>query len=623
MTKSTSQGELHQVRHALISGLIVVFFFSFLIAFGALIPALYHMQMLDRVLSSRSEPTLYALTILVVFLMILLGVLMFARARLMTRLANRLDDQLGPRVFELVFRVGLEQPSRTSLQPLDDLAALRHLLAGGALVALLDAPFIPLFFMALYILHPWVGTTALGFGVVIGILALINSGQAGGVIREGQRQGRQSRDFLLNGLRNADAVQSMGMLESLRLHWLRAHLGETAEQTRSSDLGSLYGTAATVVRNMARVGVTAVSAYLVLQLEMSPGLLIAAMILTGRALSPLQSLISGWPQLVEARLAYRRLAEMLDLYPPRAPQIRLPEMEGAIRLEAIFAGAGNRRGSGDPPILRGINLVLSPGETLAVLGPSGSGKTTLARVMLGLWPTLSGRVRFDGADVQHWDPLQFGRYVGYLPQDVQLFAGTIADNIARFGRLRSEKVIAAAKLAGVHSMILNLGKGYLTEVGPGGLMLSAGQRQRIALARALYNDPRVVVMDEPNSNLDEDGHTALMNAVESLKRRGSTLVFISHRRAILDKADQILILSNGQVRFLGTRAEFHAAYAGNTNEPSAKVIQPDGLPQQIAGLALQAPSRPDLQEPWPEDDGEMGQYDARTILSRWRPIRAG
>ncbi|MBK5963395.1 hypothetical protein CCR95_04635 [Thiocystis minor] len=619
--KSAPKGELRQVRKRLSGGLGAVSLFSLLIALGALVPALYTMQMMDRVLNSRSESTLYALTGLVLFLLVLLGILMFARARLMTRLANRLDNELGPRVFDLVFRVGLEQPARTSLQPTEDLTALRNLLGGGALLALMDAPFIPLFFFALYIIHPWVGTTALGFGIVIAVLALLNSGRSRGAIRDAQQQGRQSRDFLLNSLRNADAVQSMGMLEFLRLKWLSSHLGETAEQTRGNDLGSIYGTAASVMRNMARVVVTAVSAYLILQLEMSPGLLIASMILTGRALGPLQALISGWPQLMEGRLAYQRLGEMLDRFPPRERQIRLPELVGEIRVEGVFAGTGNPSGSGDPPILRGINVLVKAGQTLAIIGPSGSGKTTLARVILGLWPTLSGRVRFDGADVRHWDPLQFGRYVGYLPQDVQLFAGTIADNIARFGRIRSEKVVTAAKLAGVHAVVLNLNKGYLTEVGPGGMMLSAGQRQRIGLARALYNNPRVVVMDEPNSNLDEDGQAALMSAVETLKRQGSTVVFISHRRSILEKADQVLILANGQVRFFGSRDDFYAATAANADDAQVAVALPkrSERPADAPSLALPA-TAPVSAKPVPVPE-PLDDYDAQAVLHQWRPIR--
>ncbi|NEX19406.1 type I secretion system permease/ATPase [Thiorhodococcus mannitoliphagus] len=618
--KTKGMNELRLARKDVMRGMGAVWLFSFLIALGALAPVVYTMQVMDRVLSSRSEPTLYALTALTGFVVILLGVMMFARVRLMTRLANRLDDKLGPRVFEMVFRIALEQPTRTSLQPVEDLLTVRKLISGNAMLALMDAPFIPLFFFALYIIHPLIGITALGFGVVNGVLLVLNSAASRNAIREGQQQGRKSSDFLLTSLRNADAVQSMGMLESLRLRWLQSHLAQGVEQTRGSDLGSIYGTAANTVRSSARIGVVAVAAYLILQLELSPGLLIAAMILTGRALSPLQSLISSWPQLMEGRLAYRRLGEMLEQYPPRQRQIRLPEPEGEIRVEAVVAGSGGQRGSGDPPILRGVSLSVRPGETLAILGASGSGKTTLARVMLGLWPVLSGKVRFDGADVRHWDPLQFGRYVGYLPQDIQLFSGTIADNIARFGRVRSEKIVAAAKLAGVHSMILNLGKGYLTEIGPGGIMLSAGQRQRIGLARALYDYPRFVIMDEPNSNLDEEGHAALMFAIEELKRAGSSIVFISHRRTILSKADQVLVLANGQVRFFGAREAFYAAYAGNSAEGQAGVVLSGPTLASAGDTKLTTPRLtrdPPKLTVEPYDDA----YDADKVISRWRPIR--
>lgn len=620
--KTTGKSELRAVRKDVMRGMGAVGVFSLLIAFGALVPALYTIQVFDRVMSSRSEPTLYALTALTLFVVLLLSLMMFARARLMTRLANRLDDRLGPRVFEMVFRIGLEQPARTSLQSVEDLATLRNLVSGNAILAIMDAPFIPLFFFTLYVIHPWIGAAALAFGLVSGLLVFVNSINSRNAIRQAQQQGQKSRDFLLNSLRNADAVQSMGMLESLRLRWLQSHLGQSAEQTRGSDLGSIYGTAANMVRSSARIGVVAVAAYLVLQLEMSPGLLVAAMILTGRALGPLQSLIASWPQLMEGRLAYQRLGEMLQRYPSRERQIRLPEPAGELRVEGIFAGPGGQRGSGDQPILRGVSLLVKPGETLAILGPSGSGKTTLARVMLGLWPALSGKVRFDGADVRHWDPLQFGRYVGYLPQDVQLFSGTVADNIARFGRIRSEKIVAAAKLAGVHSLILNLNKGYLTEIGPGGIMLSAGQRQRVGLARALYDTPKVVVMDEPNSNLDEEGHMALMGALDALKAQGSSVVFISHRRSILAKADQILVLAAGQVRFFGSRADFYATYAGNEGEAQGGVVlAKPPLPQTGPAVANAPKLTRDPPSPKPRLEPYHDGYDSEAVLTRWRPIR--
>ncbi|MFD2113965.1 type I secretion system permease/ATPase [Thiorhodococcus fuscus] len=617
--KSDLEIEFNQLPKSLSAGFGAVGIFSFLIALGALVPAVYMLQVMDRVLNSRSEPTLYALTGLTLFIIFLIGVMMFARARLMARLANKFDDKIGPRIFELIFRIGLEQPAKTSLQPFEDLITIRNFLAGSTLIALMDAPFIPLFLIALYLIHPWIGITVLVFGVMNGILALINSSRTRKAIREAQQEGRKSRDFMLNSLRNADAVQSMGMIESLRLRWLHNHLGESAEQSRSSDISSIYSTASRSLSSMARIVTMAVAAYLILKLELSPGAMIASLILSGRALGPLQTLIASWPQMTESRLAYQRLRELLQQFPARERQIRLPEPEGEVRVEGVFAGPGHQRGTGDPPILRGISLIIKPGETLAILGPSGSGKTTLARIILGLWPTLSGRVRLDGADVRHWDPLQFGRYVGYLPQDVQLFPGSIADNIARFGRIRSEKVVTAAKLAGVHQVILNLGKGYLTEVGPGGLMLSAGQRQRIGLARALYDLPKLVVMDEPNSNLDEEGHAALMQAVDALKERGSSVIFISHRRSILSKADKVFVIHNGQSRFFGTRSEFYANFAGN-NDPGADGVDLSGRPvleQQTPLAALSSENiRVKLPNPEPIDD-----YDLGAALTQWRPIR--
>ena len=525
-------------------------FFSLFVNLLLLVPAIYMLQVYDRVLSSGSVSTLVMLTLVTAFLFLVMGGLEWVRSQILIASSNRLDALLAPRVFDSVFRQSLVSSGKVaSAQPLADLLQLRQFLTGPGLFAFFDVPWLPIYIAVMFLFHPLVGVAAIASALVLIGLAVWNELSIRGDLNEASQRSIEASNHTQRNLRNVDAIEAMGMLPRLRARWLEKQQEMLSLQTRASRRGGLVTDASKTFRVLIQTLILGLGAYLAIRHEISAGGVIAGSILLGRALAPLDQMIGTWRGFVSARESYHRLDQLLDGAPPRAPPMALPKPQGTLSVEKLVVtplGA-------DAPVLRGISLQAAPGEVLAVIGPSAAGKTTLVRAMLGLVEPTSGDVRLDDAKVDQWDRALLGQHIGYLPQDVELLDGTIAENIARFGEVDAERVVAAADAAGVRSMILRLPQGYATRLV--GNVVSAGQRQRIGLARALYGMPQWIVLDEPNANLDQEGEAALAATLQALKRAGRTVVVVTHRRDILSLVDRIALLVQGQLVLHGPRDE--------------------------------------------------------------------
>ncbi|MDD4073842.1 MAG: type I secretion system permease/ATPase [Desulfobacterales bacterium] len=521
-------------------------FFSLFINILQLTFPIYMLQIYDRVLSSYSMPTLYAITVAAVLSLIVMSLLEFVRSRLLVRCGVAIDIALSRDVLDNI----LKQAALAGMQPnqatLRDVNTLRNFFAGNAIFTLFDIPWTPLFLAVIYILHPLLGLVATGGAVLLIIFALINEKVTRKPLDAANVVSGFSSRFVETARRNAGPVRSMGMLGGVTARWQGFNDTVIKLQTHASRKAGLVQSLSGWLRQSMQVFIYGVGAWLTLKGEATAGCMIAASIIMGKALAPVQSGIGSWKMMVEARGAWKRLEALFER-PGTAAGMDLPDPHGQLTAEHVtFVLQGTY-------ILRDINFALQPGESLGLIGPSGAGKSTLCRLLLGIWPSSGGKVRLDGADIYTWDQEKLGPHIGYLPQDVELFTGTVADNIARLGEVDSEKVIAAARQAGVHELVLNFPQGYDTRIGEGGVVLSGGQRQRIGLARALYGGPRLVVLDEPNSNLDDEGEKALLNSWAQLKAQGSTLVVVSHKPALLSGVDKILMLRAGQLAMFGPR----------------------------------------------------------------------
>ena len=540
---SIDQPELRQALAVSRSSFISTGVFSFFINILMLAPILYMREVYDRVLASNSESTLLMLTLLLVFLFLVMGALEWVRSQVLIVTGARLEKMLGPRVFESLFGQTLASGGQlATTQPLNDLLTLRQFLGGAALITLFDSPWLPIYLGLLFMFHPLMGAVGLFAAVVLIALAIANERVTRDHLKEANKLHIQNNQDTQRNLRNSEVVEAMGMLPRLRERWQARQDDLLALQTRASRKGGLVAASSKTFRMMMQSLMLGVGAYLAIQGEISGGLLIAGSLLLGRALAPVDHMIGSWKSFLSAREAYGRLHELLEAQPAFDPPMSLPPPRGEIRFEhATVMPAGARA-----PILKNIDLVIEPGTSVAVIGPSAAGKSSLVRAILGIHPTVHGAIRLDGAEIAHWNRAELGEHIGYLPQDVELLEGTVAENIARFGEVLDPRmVIAAATAAGVHEMILQLPEGYKTPVG--GSVLSAGQRQRIGLARALYGNPRLVVLDEPNSNLDTLGDRALAKAIKQLRKQGSTVIVVTHRNNILELVDKILLLNNGEV----------------------------------------------------------------------------
>lgn len=525
--------------------------FSLLINLLMLMPALFMLQVYDRVVSSRSTETLLMLLLLVFVALLLMAYLDVIRSRLLAHAGIALEKLLGARVFtDMIHR----QASPLAKEPshgLRDVGILRGFLAGPGIVALFDAPWVPIYVAVIFLFHPILGAMALAGAVMLLALAWLNERLSRESIDAMQLASRRVGRFADQSLGNAEAASALGMVVNLSRNWQGLSRGVLSLQLQMSRTASFFTGTTKFMRQFLQTALLAAGAWLVIEQMSTPGIMIAATILLGRALAPIESAIAGWKSLVDARSAYARLDRMLGVDTEVASVTALPPPDGAIAVErVVFGFPGQER-----PVIKGVSFVLSPGDALAIVGPSAAGKSTLARLLVGVWRPSSGGVRLDGADIALWPRERIAPFVGYLPQDVDLFPGTVSENIARLGDPDSTAVIEAATRANAHDTILRLPKGYDSPIGERGAMLSAGQRQRVGLARALYGTPRLVVLDEPNSNLDAEGEAALVDSIRRLRGDGVTVVVITHRNPIIAAMDKVLVLRDGVIERMGPPAE--------------------------------------------------------------------
>jgi ATP-binding cassette subfamily C exporter for protease/lipase/ATP-binding cassette subfamily C protein EexD len=516
-----------------------------------LAPTMYTLLVFDRVLTSRSIATLSVLTIGAVAALLIGWVLDLLRGRMLGLVGLRIERQLGPKVIEGLLAQAVRSADVDFGQALRDVATVRGFLAGAGVQALFDAPWLPLYLIVMFLFHPVLGICALFATLSLIGLTLYSNRRSKPMIDASAEQSRLAQRYLEAGLRNAEVVNVMGMRSALTQRWqLRSQRALDAQRDLSRSQSALLALGK-MIRQVLQLLTMGVAAWLVVQDNVAPGVMMAATVILGRVLQPLESILAGWRSLVEVRSAQARLEKLAVHVDPASQRTELPAPTGALSVDRVSYAAG----PGKPAILKNVSLALKAGEALAVIGPSGAGKSTLARVVVGLWRPQGGVVRLDGADLALWPRADLGPHLGYVPQDVELFGGTVAENIARLGEVDSEQVIRAARRAGAHELILALPQGYDTPIADGGLLVSAGQRQRIALARALYGNPRLIVLDEPNSNLDTDGENALMAAMRSLREDGVTQVIITHRPLLLSAVDKVLLLRDGGVELFGPRDE--------------------------------------------------------------------
>jgi ATP-binding cassette subfamily C protein len=459
------------------------------------------------------------------------------------------DGSIARPAFDAVHRANLRRPGLGQVQGLRDVDTLREFLTGPGLIAFCDAPWLPVFVAAAFLLHPWFGWIAVAGSIVIVGLTALSEVVTQRHLRAASGANASALQSAQASLRNGEILHAMGMLPALRTRWARAHGDYLALQAQASDRAGLLVAATKFVRMLLQVAILGAGAYLAIGREISPGAMIAASILIGRALQPIELAIANWRSFGAARAAYSRIQVLFETAGIEPERLSLPRPEGRLQVSGLVVGAPGTQSV----ILRGVSFALSPGEVLAVIGPSAAGKSTLARALVGVWPATAGEVRLDGSALTDWHPQDLGQHVGYLPQDIEMFAGTVAENIARFSASDDAAIIAAARAAGCHEMIQALPAGYNTQIGEGGAALSGGQRQRIGLARALYREPRLLVLDEPNSNLDAAGEEALVTAVQGLQMRRTTTIIVTHKLNLLSLADRVLILDGGSVQAFGPR----------------------------------------------------------------------
>lgn len=558
-TSPTSElSDLQRALAACRGSFLTTGFFSLFVNLLMLVPAIYMLAIYDRVLMSGSESTLMMLTAITVFLFLVLGGLEWIRSRILVATSARLDEHLGERVFDGIFARSLASGGAVATaQPLNDLLQIRQFLTGPGLLAFFDAPWIPIYIGLMFLFHSYFGVVAVLSMLLLAGLAWWNELATRTDLADANREAIEATQFAQRNLRNAEVVEAMGMLPRLRSRWYARHMQVLALQSRASTKASLINALSRTYRLTIQSLVLGLGAYLAIRKDISPGLVISGSILLGRALAPLDHMIASWRGFLGAREGYQRLDTLLRVTPERASRMSLPPLRGQVKLEDLVIAVPGR----SAPILNGITFTIEPGTTVALIGPSAAGKSTLARAILGLHSPVHGRLCLDGADVHHWDRTQLGQYVGYLPQDVELLDGTVAENIARFGEVESDRVVEAAQWAGIHEMVLTLPQAYDTPLIGGSVALSAGQQQRIGIARAIYGRPRVVVLDEPNANLDMAGEAALMTTLLQLQRDGCTVVLVTHRTNVLQAAQKIAMIVGGKLALYGPREEVLAAIA--------------------------------------------------------------
>ena len=577
--KRSSPTDLQAALKTCKTSFIYVAVFSAFINILVLAPSFYMLEVYDRVITSRSLTTLLMLTLIVVLLLATSGAMEWVRSRILVRVSTKLDLILSERVYSASFKQALySNGMNASAQPMADLTGLRQFLTGSGLFAFLDAPWLPIYIAIMFFFHPYFGWVTIAGALILVVLAVANEKITSAKLLQANRENSSAMSLASKSLANAEVVASMGMLNNLRSKWKTLGYRVLFIQGQASEQGAAITSISRSARMILQSLMLGLGAYLVIDGQMSPGLMTAASIMSGRALSPIDQIIANWRGFIVARGQYARLNEVLQTIPDDPERMALPAPSGDLSVEQIVVTPPG----GQAPVIKGISFRAPPGASVGVLGASAAGKSTLARALLGIWPAQSGKVRLDGADMFHLDRAAVGPHLGYLPQDIELFEGSIADNIARFGEVDAAKVVEAAQMAGVHDMILRLPQGYDTVIGAHGGVLSGGQRQRIGLARAIYGDPKLVILDEPNSNLDDVGERALGEALIKLKQKGTTLFIITHRVSALAYVDNLLVLSEGQIVMSGARDQVLAQLKA----------QQSGGPQAVANPGSVTPLPP-------------------------------
>jgi ATP-binding cassette, subfamily C, bacterial exporter for protease/lipase len=551
-----ARGLLPQSIRSLRAAFVSVGLFSCVLNLLMLTSSIFMLQVYDRVLSSRSIPTLIALSALALAMYSFSGVFELLRMRVMSRAGFWLDGQLGLPTFRHWLARSLAGTGE-STRPLTDIAVLRQFLTSPGLMGIYDVPWIPIYLVFVFLIHWKLGLLTVGGALVVFVLAVLNERSTRAPLKQASAMEATETQFLEQAQRNAESILPMGMLKSVASHWSRMH-GEGARLAQdASETGEYYSSASKTFRMLLQSAMLGLAAYLVLRQEISSGMIIAANIISGRALAPIDQVIGQWKIVARSRLAYQRLSLQLANVGQTAAPLQLPEPKGALQLRGVTKYAPDPTGQQKDArriLLQQINLVLEPGDALGVIGPSASGKTTLARVLIGSWVPDAGAVRLDGASYDQWDLDLLGRHIGYLPQGVELLAGTVHQNIARFdSEAKDEDVVKAAQMAGVHDMILRLPQGYASRIGYGAIPLSGGQVQRIGLARALFRLPHLVVLDEPNSNLDAEGDAGVTAAIENLRKAGSIVIVMAHRPSAIAAVNKLMMLQSGAVVEFGDK----------------------------------------------------------------------
>ncbi|MDE2446726.1 MAG: type I secretion system permease/ATPase [Alphaproteobacteria bacterium] len=535
-------------RGAFISAML----FSSVVNILTLTGSIFMLQVYDRVLPSSSVPTLVALALIVLTVYAFYGLLDFVRTRIMVRIGRRVEERLRNRVFDAVAYLALRRVNVGGSLPLQDLVAIRQFLGGQGPLAFMDMPFVPLFLLVCFLLHWMLGVVALASLLIIFLLAVLTERATKTQLSLATIASNKANGITEEARRNAEALHSLGMKSMIRNNWATVQHEALDHQTYANDAGAKYGMLSKVFRMVVQSGMLAVGAYLAILHQISAGSIIASSIIMGRALAPVEQAVGSWQQFIGFRRSLDHLSKVLDLVPPTVERMKLPMPKGVLEVENLAVTlSGSER-----PILQGISFRVEPGQGLGIIGPTGAGKSTLARALVGILQPARGSVRLDGATSDQRDDDELGRLIGYLPQDIQIFDGTVAQNISRFSESpSSDKIVEAGKLANIHDFIMRLPQGYDTPLNEAGSRLSAGQRQRVALARALFGDPVLFVMDEPNSNLDSEGEIALDKAIRACMGRGAAVVVVAHRPSALAAMTNLLVLTNGQVAAMGSRDE--------------------------------------------------------------------
>jgi ATP-binding cassette subfamily C protein/ATP-binding cassette subfamily C protein EexD len=569
-TQTTHRSPLTQALKACYPALGATFVISMFINATMLVSPLYSMQIYDRVLTSRNVTTLFMLTSIVVVFLVLYGILEFVRSGVLARAGAQFENHLRRPLFETMMKAELSPQHRLGQQVIRDAETIRECITGGLAANLCDLPWTPLFVVLCFLQHFMLGIVALVGSVLLFSLAIITEVMTRASVNEASRLANEANRFAASALRNGEVVRGLGMGDVVLDRWAGAQSAHITVHSAATERGAALHALVKFARLTVQITLLCVGAWLAIDKEISPGAMMAASIIMGRALAPIEQVIGQWKRIVAFRTSFNRLENLFQELPIGEMPTALPAPKG--NLEVINAVVWPPNAS--RPAVKGVSLSLQAGESIAIIGNSGSGKSTLARALAGVWPLRDGAVRIDGAEYSQWDQNRLGKHIGYLPQDIELFSGTVAENIARLGKVEPNAVVSAAQAAGAHEVILRLPNGYDTMLGEGGVALSGGMRQRVGLARALYGKPRLVILDEPNSNLDEEGEKALGRAMVAMKAAGCTVIAVTHRNLLLAHVDKLLVMSFGQAIIQGPRDEVIGNIRGNKVALAATTERP-------------------------------------------------